>query len=142
MTKYLLDTNIVSEATRPRPSEALTRWLARQPDSRLFIATLTLGEIGRGILEKPPGRKRTELEAWFSGAEGPSALFRGRVLAFDEAAALEWAKLMAAGRTQGEPRSALDMVIAATAAANGCTVVSGNERHFRGVVKLINPLGY
>jgi len=139
VTRYLLDTAIISDATRVEPSAGLVRWLGRQADTDLFISALTVAEIRRGILEKAAGRKRRELEAWFAGREGPQALFRGRVLAFDERAALEWARLMAEGRGAGRPRSALDMVIASTAVANGCTVVSFNDRHFRDVVEFINP---
>ncbi len=139
MTRYLLDTAILSDATRIEPSPGLLRWLGAQADTDLFISALTVAEIRRGILEKAAGRKRRELEAWFAGREGPQALFRGRVLAFDERAALEWARLMAEGTAAGRPRSALDMVIASTAVANGCTVVSFNDRHFRDVVEFINP---
>ena len=90
MTDYLLDTNIVSDVTRLAPSQRLVDWLAEQDDQRLFIASLTLGEVGRGILALPTGRKRKALEAWFLGAEGPAALFAGRILSFDSRAALEW----------------------------------------------------
>jgi toxin FitB len=79
------------------------------------------------------------LEAWFTGAEGPQALFAGRVLPFDEKAALVWARLMAEGTSKGRPRSALDMIIAATAEANACVVVTDSEKHFGGL-KCINPL--
>ena len=58
MTRYLLDTNIISNATKPEPSAPLLSWLSAQPDANLFIASLTLAEIRRGILDKPPGRKR------------------------------------------------------------------------------------
>ena len=91
------------------------------------------------MLEQPPGKRRRELEAWFSGPEGPQALFAGRVLAFDEKAALAWARLMAEGRTRGRPRSALDTIIAAVAVANGCIVVTDNDRDFEGV-ETINPM--
>jgi hypothetical protein len=40
---------------------------------------MTVAEIRRGVLEKPPGKRRDQLEAWFGGAEGPQALFAGRV---------------------------------------------------------------
>lgn len=60
--------------------------MADQRDEDLFIASLTLAEIHRGILEKPNGRKRSALDAWFSGPEGPQALFAGRILPFDEKA--------------------------------------------------------
>jgi hypothetical protein len=90
-------------------------------------------------LEKPAGRKREQLDAWFSGPEGPSALFAGRVLAFDEKAALIWARLMADGTAKGKPRSALDTIIAAVAEAADCIVVTDNEKDFADV-KFINPL--
>jgi predicted nucleic acid-binding protein len=139
--RYLLDTNVVSEAVKPRPPLALLEWLGAQPDEALHISALTIAEIRRGILEKAPGRRRRELEAWFAGSEGPQALFAGRVLPFDERAALEWARLMADGTAAGQPRSAIDMIVAATAAAHGLTVATANERHFRDTgVPWFNPL--
>ena len=80
----------------------------------------TIAEIRRGVLQAPAGRKRDQLEAWFAGPEGPSALFAGRVLPFDEAAGLVWAQLMAEGTAKVRPRNALDTIIAATADANNC----------------------
>lgn len=139
--RYLLDTNIISNATKPSPSEALLAWMAKQEDGDLFIASLTVAEIRRGILEKPKGKRRTQLEAWFSGAEGPQALFAGRVLSFDAAAAMIWARLMADGKTKGRPRNALDTIIAAIAEANDCIVVTDNEKDFYGI-KTLNPLRY
>ncbi len=140
MTRYLLDTNIVSDALKPRPSAAIAEWVLGQDDDDLFIATLTVAEIWRGVLSMPVGRRRHELQTWFAGPQGPQALFRHRVLAFDERAAIEWGRIIAEGRNSGRPRSPLDMVIAATAAANDCVVVTANERHFEGAVEFVNPL--
>lgn len=137
--RYLLDTNIISNIAKPVPSESLLSWMARQADEDLFIASLTVAEIRRGVLEKPAGKRRRELEAWFDGPEGPLALFAGRVLPFDEAAGLVWARLMADGRAKGRSRSALDTIIAAVADANGCIVVTDNARDFEGV-ETFNPL--
>lgn len=139
MTRYLLDTNIISNVIRPEPSKALLAWLGAQKDDDLFIASLTVAEIQRGILEKPAGRKRRALEAWFSGPEGPRALFAGRILSFDERAGLHWAHLMADGKASGRPRNALDMIIASIAAANDCVVVTDNEKDFAGLA-VMNPL--
>lgn len=139
MSRYLLDTNIISNVTKPKPSEALAAWMAEQADEDLFIASLTVAEIRRGILAKPAGAKRKELERWFSGPEGPQALFAGRVLPFDEKAALVWARLMAGGTAAGRPRNPLDMIVAAIAEANDCVVVTDNERDFAGL-KIVNPL--
>lgn len=133
MSRYLLDTSILSNVTKTAPSESLLAWMAEKVDEDLFIASLTIAEIRRGVLEKPAGRKRDQLEAWFAGPEGPSALFAGRVLPFDEKAGLVWARLMADGTAAGHPRSALDMIIAAVAESNGCTIVTDNEKHFAGI---------
>jgi predicted nucleic acid-binding protein len=139
--RFLLDTTIVSEAVKPRLSPALLAWLGGQPDAGLHICTLTVAEIRRGILEMEAGRRRRELDAWFAGPEGPQALFAGRVLPFDERAALEWARIMAEGTAAGRPCSALDMVVAATAAVHGLTVATANEKHFRDTgVPWFNPL--
>jgi toxin FitB len=139
VTRYLLDTNIISNVTKPSPSAALIAWMEGREDEDLFISSLTVAEIRRGILEKPAGKKRAQLEGWFSGREGPQALFAGRLLAFDEKAALIWARLMADGTARGRPRSALDMIIAAVAEANDCVVVSDNEKDFAGV-EMVNPM--
>ena len=139
MSTYLLDTNIISNVTKPEPSESLMAWMAEQEDEDLFISSLTVAEIRRGVLEKPSGKKRRQLEQWFSGPEGPQALFAGRILAFDEKAALIWARLMAEGTAAARPRSPLDMLLAAIGEANDCTVVTDNEKHFAGL-KFLNPL--
>ena len=139
MTRYLLDTNIVSDAIKPAPSESLAAWMLEQNDEDLFVSALTIAEIRRGVLQKPAGRRRKLLESWFSGPEGPQALFAGRVLPFDERAGLIWARLMAEGTAAGRPRSGLDMIVAAIAEANGCIVVTGNERDFAGL-RIVNPV--
>ncbi len=138
--RYLLDTNIISNITKAAPSESLLAWMSEQNDEDLFIASLTVAEIRRGILEKPAGRRRDQLESWFSGPEGPQALFAGRVLPFDQIAALIWARLTADGKTNGRPRSALDTIIAAVAEAHGCTMVTDNEKDFPDM-PIVNPLG-
>src|SRR6266436_6788031 len=113
--------------------------MSEQPDAELFIASLTLAEVQRGVLEKQRGKKRRDLENWFLGSDGPQALFPGRILPFDERAALIWARLMAEGTRSGRPRSALDMIIAAIAEANDCILVTDNEKDFVGL-KVFNPL--
>jgi predicted nucleic acid-binding protein len=137
--RYLLDTNIISNLIKPKPSDSLVAWMAEQADEDLFISSLTIGEIRRGVLQKPSGKRRDELEAWFSGPDGPQSLFAGRILSFDERAALIWGQFMASGKSAGQPRSALDTIIAAVAAANACIVVTDNEKHFADV-ETLNPL--
>jgi toxin FitB len=137
--RYLLDTNILSSIIKPNPSAPLIAWMTERVDQDLFIASLTIAEIRRGVLEKPAGKRRDQLDAWFSGPEGPQTLFAGRVLPFDEKAALIWGRLMADGKAKGRPRSALDTIIAAVAEANDCIVVTDNEKDFA-EIEVLNPL--
>jgi predicted nucleic acid-binding protein len=139
VTRYLLDTNIISNVTKPDPSESLIEWMAAQSDEDLFIASLTVAEIRRGILDMPKGKKRDKLDAWFFGPEGPQALFNGRVLPFDETSALVWARLMSDGSAAGKPRNDLDMIIAAVAETNECIIVTDNQKDFVGL-NTKNPL--
>lgn len=139
MTRYLLDTSIISNVVKPQPSEPLLAWWAEQRDESLFISSLTVAEIRRGILEKPRSKKRAALDAWFAGPEGPQSLFAGRILPFDDKAGLIWAQLMAEGKAAGRPRSGLDMIVAAVAGANDCMVVTDNEKEFAGV-RFVNPM--
>jgi toxin FitB len=139
VTRYILDTNIISNVVQPAPSPALLTWLEAQADEDLYLASLTIAEIKRGILEKPKGRKRDALGTWFNGPEGPPALFAGRILPFDERAALRWAELMADGKKRGRPRSALDTIVAAIAQTAGCIVVTANERDFADI-DVLNPM--
>lgn len=60
---YLLDTNVISNVIKPRPSDSLMVWMAEQRDQDLFIASLTIAEIWRGILAKPAGKRREQLGA-------------------------------------------------------------------------------
>ena len=110
-----------------------------QVSEDLFIASITLAEIWRGVLDKPAGRKRRDLENWFQGPEGPPLLFESRILPFDTRAGLIWARLMIEGTKAGRPRSPLDMIVAAIAEANDCILVTDNEKHFAGL-KFINPI--
>jgi predicted nucleic acid-binding protein len=139
VTRYLLDTNIISNITKPVPSKPLIAWMAEQADDDLFIASMVVGEVWFGLLQSPRGKKRSQLESWFTGLEGPRALFRNRILPFDEKASLIWARLMSDGSKAGHRRSPLDMIIAAVAEANDCVVVTDNEKDFAGL-NFINPM--
>ena len=87
----------------------------------------------------PAGRSRDDLEGWFATPEGPQTLFAGRVLSFDEKAALIWSRLMAEDRLAGRPCNGLDMIIAAVAEANDCIVVTDDNRHFD-CTPFLNPV--
>ena len=123
MTRYLLDTNIISNMIKPEPSTALAAWMLEQRGSDLFVASWTMAEIRRGILCMPQGRRRDRLEEWFASEGGPVEMFAGRILPFDEQAALAYATLPFR-------RASYDRLIAAHALALDVTLVTANERDF------------
>ena len=139
MTRFLLDTNIMSSVTKQIPSDALLAWMADQNDDDLFISALTIAEIWRGAAGKAQRKKALSVGSLVRRSGRTPGTFAGRVLPFDEKAALAWARLMAEDTTKGRPRSALDMIIAAVAEASGCDVVADNERDFAGL-GFVNPL--
>ena len=87
---FLLDTNVISEWTKPRPDSGLIAWLAAVDEDRTFISVVTLAEIRYGIARAARGRRRDRLEAWLRD-ELPLR-FEGRVLPIDAVTADAWAR--------------------------------------------------
>jgi predicted nucleic acid-binding protein len=110
-----------------------------QSDADLFVSSLTVAELQRGILGEVGRKEAQGTGVLVFRAEGPQALFAGGVLPFDEKAALVWARLMAEDAANGQPRTPLDMIVAAVAEANNCVVVTENEKDFAGM-KIVDPL--
>jgi predicted nucleic acid-binding protein len=132
---FLLDTNVVSEPSKPRPNPSVLAWLEAQSSSHLFISVLTLGEIAYGVDRLPQGERRERLLGWQAGLH--QRQFAGRTLDVTRNIALDWARMeVVAGRTL----SAFDALIAATARVNDLTLATRNERDFlRLGVRVINP---
>lgn len=123
---------------RPRPDARVTDWIRRRQPADLFLAAITLGEIVRGVTRLPAGPRRTRLEPWVS--ELLPRQFAGRILAFDQPAAVIWGELMGAGDRVGRPRAAADAEIAATALRYGMALVTRNTADFAGIVpEVLNP---
>lgn len=136
--RYLLDTNVLSEAVKPRADAGVTEFLANRSPLELAISVLTVGEIRTGVMLLPGSRKRRRLEEWLR--VDLLRQFTGRVLAVDEAAALAWGRLAAAGRREGRPLPVIDGLLLATAEVHGLTLVTRNERDCAGRgVPVLNP---
>lgn len=134
----LLDTNVVSEVTRPTPDSRVMDWLHRLDEDRAFISVITLAEIRRGIFLLDPGRRRDALLDWLTD-ELP-ARFAGRIVRVDEAVAQAWGEAMAQARRAGRGLSVMDGFIAATARAGGFTLATHNMRDFEGLgLDLLDP---
>ncbi|MGB6744803.1 MAG: PIN domain-containing protein [Terracidiphilus sp.] len=139
MTRYLLDTNILNHVIKPASSPSLTAWLDQQADEDLYICSMNLAEIWNSILQLAAGEKRSEQEGWFSGPRGQRVVFGGRVLKFDDNAALIWARLMSERGNAGLPCAPIDMIYAAIAEANNCILVTDDEARFTGL-NVLNPM--
>jgi predicted nucleic acid-binding protein len=138
MNGYLLDTNIPSELTRPRPEERVAAWLESADDGQLFFSVVSLGEIVKGVSLLAPGRKRNELEQWLETTLRP--WFGARILSVDEAVARRWGVLTARLERKGRKLKVSDGMIAATALVHDLTIVTRNVKDFAGLeANVINP---
>lgn len=135
---YLLDTCVLSEIWKRGPDPGVMKWLGRQPEQCLFLSSLTIGELTRGISRMPAGSRRDRLQAWVA-LELPER-FKGRILAIDGNTAVRWGLMLAEAERGGESLPVVDSLIAATAAFHGLTVASRNEGDFRRCgVPVFNP---
>jgi len=135
---YLLDTNVPSEFSRERPEARVVQWLKKQPMATLFISAVTIGEIRRGLIVLPQGRRRTELEAWFHAEL--LTWFRNRILPVTHVVADRWGVLDGQCQLRGTPLNTADGMIAATAFEHGLTVVTRNVKDFADLgVSIFNP---
>ena len=135
---FLLDTCVLSELVKPRPSTAVCDWVAAQNEDRLFLSVITVGELQKGISKLPPGRRRTELQKWFEG--DLLIRFQGRILGIDTAVAGAWGVMLGEAEGRGRPLPVIDALIAATAKVHGCAVVTRNEADIEPTgIELVNP---
>ena len=111
----LLDTNVLSELTRPMPDPAVERWLAARLVADLFVSAITEAELRLGMAMLPPGKRRFLLAAATEDMLADD--FTGRILPFDSPAAVAYADIVAHRRRAGRPISQSDAPIAATARA-------------------------
>jgi toxin FitB len=132
--KYLVDANVLSEATRATPAAAVIDWL-RANERELAVDPIILGEVRFGIFLLPAGARRRRLERWFD-----DGVARVRCLPWDGPTGLRWARLLADLRKAGRSLPIKDSMIAATALVHGLTVATRNGRDFaRAGVKVTDP---
>ena len=135
LARYLVEANVLSEATKPDPDERVTEWLGLH-EPELAVDPIILGEIRFGILLLARGRRRSRLERWFE--EGVQRL---QCIPWDASTGLRWAELIATLRAQGRAMPIKDSLIAATALAHDMAVATLNRRDFDVAgVSIVDPL--
>ncbi len=131
---YLVDANVLSEATKPVPDSKAIEWLRRN-ERELVVDPIILGEIRFGIHLLPAGKRRRGLETWFDGG-----VARIICVPWDARTGLRWAELLAQLRRSGRALPIKDSLIAATALVHGFIVVTRNTRDFKKAgVKVLDP---
>ena len=133
---FLVDANVLSEATRPDPDPRVLDWLIRH-ERQIAVDPVILGEIRFGILLLPKAKRRARLERWYE--EG---IRRIHCLPWDATTGQRWARLLADLRKSGRAMPIKDSLIAATALVHGLTVVTRNQRDFANAgVEVLDPFG-
>lgn len=134
----ILDTNVVSELMRPLPNAAVEGWAHRHRQrQQLWTTSITLAEIYSGVERLPAGRRRDQTAAAASDVFGS---FADRILAFDPAAARQFALIVAGRDGAGLSIEGFDAQIAAICTVHGASVATRNVKDFLGTgIEVIDP---
>ena len=137
--KYMLDTCVLSELVKSSPDSKVLQWFEARKPHELCISSMTLGELQRGVNRLAPSKRRSALTSWLEEIESG---FEDRVLAYDAKVAKVWAQMTVDAEASGKSIAAFDSIIAATARAYGCKLVTRNVRDFTNAgVETIDPWG-
>jgi predicted nucleic acid-binding protein len=133
----VLDTNLISEISRPVPDTNVKKWMMAQPELELFLCDIVVMELSFGAsryhLRSGSNRYNVTIDALLSS-------FRDRILAFDHRAAIATGRLKAKREHVGRPIAMQDAMIAAICLNHGATLATRNTKDFEGLdLKLINP---
>ena len=113
-------------------------WMDAADETMLYLSVLTLGEIRKGVVKLPQGKRRTQLETWLEVEL--KARFAGRIIPIHEEVAHRWGLIAAEAKRKGQDLPVIDGLLAATALHYNLTVVSRNVKDFTNAhVQVVNP---
>ena len=135
---FLLDTNVVSELSKPRPSPKVMDWINGQDRREFFISAIVKTEIEYGVFRMPDGKKKQALDA---AIKQVLSFFKNRCLPFDEKSSAHCAVIRVARERGGRRIETLDAMIAAIARQHGFSIVTRDAADFAGIDNLtvVNP---
>ena len=135
---FLLDTYVLSEASKPQPDRSVKAWLDNVDEDRLFVSAISLAGIRFGIERLAPGTRRSDLERWFN--EGLTERLGSRLLVVDSSVANEWGTIQAQCQARGRRMNVMDCFLVATSRVHQLTMVTRNTDHFSDAgCELFNP---
>jgi predicted nucleic acid-binding protein len=133
--KYLLDTNVVCEATAKLPESSVLAWIEAH-SHECYLSSVSLGEIWKGLHRLPDGKRKRGLALWADGLESD---FSEQILDLDTITLKSWGKFYAKHEAKGFNMDVMDSLIAATALVHQLTVVTRNTADFPADMKTLNP---
>jgi toxin FitB len=135
MTAYLIDTNVISELTKPTPDVRVLKFLAREGD--LWLSVVTLHELSYGVMRIAESGRRNRIAAW---TESVKARFRGRLIFVDQAIAEAAGRARGHAALEGRAVAPLDALIGATAWTRSMILATRNVRHFEALdISIFDP---
>jgi predicted nucleic acid-binding protein len=138
MSDFLLDTNVISEWTKPAPNPGVVRWLEEVDEDRVRVSVASFAEISHGVERLADSARGERLQSWLE-QELPER-FEGRILDIDRAVAERWGVVVAGAQRAGRGLSTMDAFFAATALQHGLALVTRNSAHFQDLgLTLLNP---
>jgi predicted nucleic acid-binding protein len=137
--KFLVDTNILSEPTKPRPNLNVENWIANH-EADFYTSSLVIAELLNGLERLQQGTRKHQLEQQI---EKLVEKFGGRILSFNLRVAREWVRLQSELRVKARMMSWEDSLIAATARHHGLTLATRNTADFVPAgVRTYDPFAY
>jgi predicted nucleic acid-binding protein len=134
----ILDTNVISEPLKPTGDPAVLEWLDQQEIDTLYLTTITVAELRFGIAALPLGNRKRRLEEDFE--QRILSHFENRILPFDIAATVAYARIRAKAKAGGKAIGVADGFIAAIAAQHGFSVATRDTSPFEAAgIPVINP---
>jgi len=119
---WLVDTNVISETKRRRPSENVLEWIKGSQLSQLFTSKMNLAELAYGAGTVSDILKRRDLEHWIETIVRP--WFAGRIFEIDENILLRWRIITRERELAREPSPGVDLLIAAVAQEHQLGIVT------------------
>ncbi len=124
---YLLDTCVISELVKSTPNHNVINWLNNVPATHLFLSSITIGEIRKGIIKLPNSKKKQRLETWFNTLLQE---YKENILPIDLSVAETWETIQGKSEIKGMPLTTADSLIAAVAITHNLVLITRNEKDF------------
>lgn len=135
---YLLDTCVISELLKPRPSQKVVTWIDSIEEEKLYISVITVGEFEKGITKLPSSSKKDRISDWLN--EDLLIRFKDRILGLDVNTLIKWGQMVANLENQGRKIPAVDSLITATVLQHDLCLVTRNIQDFQNCgIKILNP---